>query len=240
MILNCEKCGTRYLVPSSAIGEDGRTVRCTHCHHEWFQEPEAPDVTFAESVESAMVEPIPDSVKPLPEGADLPVITTRPARPRRFRLPPVAMPPVSGDRIAGYGAAAGVFALACFLLVLAHGPVTRAWSGAAGFYGIMGVETPAPGEGLSFDSLSATTGLDAQGLPVLKIEGRIVNRGDRPIAVPPVHAAVRDGTGAVIARIKTPAPKAVAVPGETLAFHTVLPRAASGMKDVNLSFAATP
>lgn len=38
MILNCEKCHTRYILASHMLGYEGRKVRCTHCGHEWFQE----------------------------------------------------------------------------------------------------------------------------------------------------------------------------------------------------------
>lgn len=42
MIIACPACRTRYVVPDTAIGIDGRTVRCAKCKHSWFQDgPEA-------------------------------------------------------------------------------------------------------------------------------------------------------------------------------------------------------
>lgn len=55
MIIACPACDTRYAVPDTAIGNEGRTVRCAKCKHSWFQEPDALDLT--EAVESAVVKP---------------------------------------------------------------------------------------------------------------------------------------------------------------------------------------
>ena len=38
MIIACPACTTRYVVPESAIGVEGRTVRCAKCRHSWHQD----------------------------------------------------------------------------------------------------------------------------------------------------------------------------------------------------------
>lgn len=47
MIIACPACTTRYVVPDSAIGIDGRTVRCAKCRHSWFQEGALPEAAPA-------------------------------------------------------------------------------------------------------------------------------------------------------------------------------------------------
>ena len=55
MIIACPACSTRYVVPDSAIGIEGRTVRCAKCKHSWFQD--GPEGGRLADVEAATVPP---------------------------------------------------------------------------------------------------------------------------------------------------------------------------------------
>jgi predicted Zn finger-like uncharacterized protein len=74
MLLVCPSCRTRYVVPDTAIGMDGRQVRCANCKHSWFQGgiilPVAPaPAVVAPAVPAPIVDEMPAMAPPPPPPA---------------------------------------------------------------------------------------------------------------------------------------------------------------------------
>lgn len=72
MIIACPACATRYVVPDTAVGAEGRTVRCAKCRHSWFQEPEAA---------------LGETAAPVPAETAPPPAPAAPPEPARFVTP---------------------------------------------------------------------------------------------------------------------------------------------------------
>ncbi|MFN6934918.1 MAG: zinc-ribbon domain-containing protein [Tsuneonella sp.] len=70
MIIACPACATRYVVPDSAIGAEGRTVRCAKCRHSWFQDGPEIAVPPASDAAAAAAPPPP---APAESAAQTPV-----------------------------------------------------------------------------------------------------------------------------------------------------------------------
>lgn len=77
MIIECPACSTRYVVPDSAIGVDGRTVRCARCRHSWFQT--GPELPPRDGDDIAVASPETAPVQGEPEGLAQPRVVPAPA-----------------------------------------------------------------------------------------------------------------------------------------------------------------
>jgi predicted Zn finger-like uncharacterized protein len=181
MIVTCPVCSTRYLVESSALGVGGRRVRCAHCGHTWHQ---APPEDAPLRIDMAPAEPdLFASAAPAETRTEL-------AGETRVQLPMVR----EERRLPWAGIAWLVLAVVIVGLIAGavweRDAVVALWPPAARLYAIAGLPVVPPGSGLE---IRVTPSRETDnGVPVLVIQGEVVNVSNVARDVPKLRVALRD------------------------------------------------
>jgi predicted Zn finger-like uncharacterized protein len=253
MLIACPHCQTQFQVAASAIG-DGRTVRCARCRESWFAEPPpmfAQAAPFAAGAEATTVEadPIAAEAEAPVEVMDSPPIAVevsaeidavaeiestqtvaaeapKPRLRRRIPIRQYRLPrPVAIGLVAAVTAAVAVLSL--------RESIVRMVPSLAGTYAAIGL--PVNLRGLEFRDVKTIQEVQ-DGVPVLVIEGEVVNVARHPVEVPRVRIAVLGPSQQELYSWTTLLQRSILADNEKVAFRSRLASPPPNGKEVLVRF----
>ena len=223
MILECPECRTRYLVPDSAIGPDGRTVRCANCKHSWFQAAPILDLVARAEAQAAPPPPAqPERYVPPPaENEDYDAFAHRPPfRPRRN--------PAKRWTIAAI--AAGVAMVAVAGAIVSFGP--------GGIGSVIGLSLAQETTPLTLiDNPIERRSLD-NGSEMFAISGKVVNPTNERQRVPDIRAELKDAQDRIVYSWTIRPEATTLAPKSSVEFNSAKLDVPVNSKHLVLSFAA--
>ena len=227
MILECPECRTRYLVPDSAIGPDGRTVRCANCKHSWFQAAPMLDLVARAEAQATPPPPAqPERYVPPPtdgraDSEDYDAFAHRPPfRPRRN--------PAKRWTIAAI--AAGVAMVAVAGAIVSFGP--------GGIGSVIGLSLAQDATPLTLiDNPIERRSLD-NGSEMFAISGKVVNPTNERQRVPDIRAELKDAQDRIVYSWTIRPEATTLAPKSSIEFNSAKLDVPVNSKHLVLSFAA--
>ena len=174
-------------------------------------------------------ESIPQSVRPMPEGSNVP------ARPEDVRRPDITIQ----AQMTGFGAALAIFGILVISFFVFKNTIVTTWPASAAIYEMAGTPVEFKGEGLVIESLSANLIKGRDGKDTLVIKGRVINLTGQAIDVPQLVAMMRDTNGEPSESWLIDPPVDEVAAGASFAFTSDYPAVPAAIGSVNLTFLPT-
>jgi predicted Zn finger-like uncharacterized protein len=241
MILECTECGTRYLVPDTAIGGDGRTVRCANCRHSWFQPPalldllvRAPD-SVPEPTMAVAPEPNPAPTRITPAAPAVRSFGDEEEKPRFDAF--AHRPPFKPRRNPARRATAAAVVAGSAMLLCAGAIL---YSSAPGLAAQLGLPLGAGETPLQFTDKAIARRNLASGAELFAVSGKVLNPTATSQRVPDIRADLRDAQGRIVySWTITPQVRTLG-PQRTVNFNSGKLDVPANSKVLELSFSAGP
>ncbi|MBI1360872.1 MAG: hypothetical protein GC155_11395 [Alphaproteobacteria bacterium] len=214
MILVCPSCDTRYFAEDSAVGKEGRRVRCASCGHSWFARvQEDGDVASADStgLTREQVERLRQTAAANSASRSGPHSEYRArehAKRKRNRLMATGI---------AWAVAFVLFVSLAGTAVALRGLVVQAWPQSASIYRAVGLKVNR--FGLEFANVTAKRSFDGT-TPVLTVTGNAINKGKTRRASPLVRVSLRDEAGKEVHAWTDSLSVPFIGPGESVPFKT--------------------
>jgi predicted Zn finger-like uncharacterized protein len=267
MILTCPKCTTRFSLDRSAIGAQGRKVRCSTCHHIWHQTlPTAEEEAAAAASDDLSFEEAASGAAPAAAAANSPgpaavaaaaatasAAATAAAIPAmdagapaaemtvaRFERPPAD---AADQRTIWPVLLAWLLFFAMIVAIVAGGYRFRQqfvdlWPPAVQLYELFDIDVvPPPGYGLRIEVGEQNRAVE-EGGPVLTVKGTISNVSDRPRRVAHIQGTMFDAAGRPAQTWEFAPKKEILAAHETIAFESTVKNPAPSATRFELNFLA--
>ncbi|MEY4159416.1 MAG: hypothetical protein RLZZ136_37, partial [Pseudomonadota bacterium] len=229
----CPACKTRYAVPDSTIGNDGRTVRCTKCKNAWFQTgPEQvaiapdplpqPEFTQPQSTEPQFTPPLfsqSSPVPPEPVAADeAPAVPAAAARPVAARYDDTETPFIQTRSSFAHEPLfqprrslikVTTYAAVVFALLISAAIAAVTWYGLPDWVPFAS-QNFGRGEAnlqLEFPQNQVNRHIMPNGAEFISVRGKVTNIGKERLPVPPLRIVLRDGNKQIVYTEDLVAPK---------------------------------